>query len=251
MPKFLIVIAIFIAHFSVQANYQYPQKSLCETDDREISQDLAVARMLENEEATNPCTATLIGKNCLITAGHCRSKKNQWITEFNTPLSNPENGIINHSKKEDVYKLDKIYGHLSRYIGKDWMVYSVKKNQITRKYPGELYNSYKILYTPPTISTELSITGYGSDSDNERNCSQQKSYGPLISIESNTMKLTYRVDTTGGNSGSAIISVLDNAIIGIHTHGGCIDIYGANQGTLIAGNKELMQAIKECLNSDF
>lgn len=238
------------ANFNMQNASSSDEKSLCEIDNREVSQNMAVARMLENEKSYSPCTATLIGKRCLITAGHCKPSKNNWITEFNTPLSSPVTGKLIHSNKEDIYDLDKIYGVLDAYVGKDWLVYSVKANSYTNKLPGELYSPYSISFELPEVGIELQITGYGTDSEKRYNNAQQESFGPLIKIENARTTLIYRVDTTGGNSGSAIVNATTNEIIGIHSHGGCIGEYAGNKGTLIAGNDDLIKAINQCLTDD-
>jgi hypothetical protein len=56
--------------------------------------------------------------------------------------------------------------------------------------------------------------------------------GPLSGWVGNL--LSYRVDTTGGDSGSAVVNTATGQVIGIHTNAGCnADGTGANQGSAI------------------
>ena len=63
---------------------------------------------------------------------------------------------------------------------------------------------------------------------------------------------SYKVDTEGGNSGSAVVNEATQEIIGIHNAGGCSGDAGmnGNRGTKIAGNAALTQAIRQCMAMD-
>ena len=54
--------------------------------------------------------------------------------------------------------------------------------------------------------------------------------------------LRYRADTEGGNSGSAVL--VGGRVVAIHTHGGCTQGGGANQGTLVS-HKGFRRAYRE------
>lgn len=244
MLKFLL-----LASAAVFAN----DKSICgQEDNRSPSRLERVGRMVESLTSYSPCTATLIGKNCLVSAGHCKMTDN-WLTEFNTPESHPETGRLIHSKKEDIYELDKIYGHTDMGPGNDWLVYSVKNNKLTMKAPGELYGFYKIAKRAPKAGDQIQIAGYGRDYDEkekERNFAQQISFGPILNFISNQTKIIHRADTLGGNSGSSIVDVNSQKIIGIHTHGGCWGDLNGNKATSIFGNVLFQNAIKACLDAN-
>ncbi len=172
------------------------------------------------------------------------------IAEFNTPVS--QDGKPQGSNAQDVYEIDQFsIKSENAGPGKDWAVFKFKRNVITGKYPGELQGHYNVSFRTPKKGIELMITGYGRDAaDAERNFAQQTNTGRLElagSIWRGPSVLEHTVDTMGGNSGSSIINVETDEIIGIHTHGGCHSSGGANMGTLISKHSELKKAIKACL----
>ena len=84
---------------------------------------------------------------------------------------------------------------------------------------------------------------------------QQTAKGKLVEMIDHDFlgfRMLYEIDTTGGNSGSAIILEEAQKIIGIHIEGGC-DFPGQkyNKATPISENPLLANAIKSCLNSDY
>ena len=77
-------------------------KSICgPTDDRRFHEDPRIGR-ISSDESQLKCTATLIGKNCAITAGHCVALLN--YVEFNVPLS--IDGKPQSSDEDDKYYPD-------------------------------------------------------------------------------------------------------------------------------------------------
>jgi V8-like Glu-specific endopeptidase len=99
----------------------------------------------------------------------------------------------------------------------------------------------------PDYGAELRVTGYGKDSDPDRNFSQQTHSGDHAGVFGDS-ELRHRIDTMGGNSGSTIINEATQEIIGIHTHGGCSTAEdSANAGTSLAKNQEFVNAVKACL----
>lgn len=223
-------------------------KTICgPNDDRVPSFESKIGRLSVKGKHLG-CTATLISDNCAITAGHCKEVLE--IAEFNTPAS--VDGKPQGSASEDVYEIDQdSIKHQDEGPGKDWAVFKFKRNAITGKLPGELQGHYNVSFSTPKKGIELMITGYGRDSaDAERNFAQQTNTGNLESVGSiwrGKSVLEHTVDTMGGNSGSSIIDVENDEIIGIHTHGGCHSSGGSNMGTLIAKHSELKAAIKACL----
>lgn len=219
-------------------------KTICGSDDRILSTNPKVARILK-VGARAGCTATLIGKSCVISAGHCNSTF--VIAEFNTPES--RGGRIQSSLPEDRYEVisDSIVYKDGGY-GNDYAVMRLNKNALTGKYPGDVQGNYEVgTELVPVKGDMIRITGYGRDaSDPIRNFAQQSNFGPVYEVNGATLK--HRADTMGGNSGSSVIHEETGKIIGIHTHGGCSSSRSsANSSTLIAKRPEFVKAIKACL----
>lgn len=242
----LLFRSIFFVLFTLEfAHSQGFNKSICfDKDYRYLSNDPRVGRV-QKPEGKSGCTATMIGRACAITAGHCHKKYQD--LHFNVPLSSKE-GKINLSRPEDVYSVVKdsiVYSEKQK--GDDYGVFRLQANQITGMYPGDAQGFYPIRYYPASAGTYIRVVGFGADRDEgheERNYAQQTSFSNINEIE-NTF-ITYQADTWGGSSGSPVID-LNNRIIGIHTHGDCDAEGGRNSGTLIYNNHRLVQAIQQCL----
>lgn len=237
-------------------------KSICgPSDDRVVSSNPKVGRLLEDRSGEGGCTVTMISKSCGISAGHCRTVLG--VAEFNTPGS--VNGNIQHPEEKDIYDIDTAsIKYKNGGPGNDWAVFKLKPNKETGLYAGEVQGTYAVSFEVPEVGTTLRITGYGLDSEPDKNLSQQTHTGALESVGTedrdtgdeddwngrpySTMQHT--VDTMGGNSGSTILRESDDMIVGIHTHGGCSAYGGENMGTVIAKHPEAMAAIKSCLESD-
>lgn len=219
------------------------EKSQCgPTNDRVLSYDLAIGRMLQTTDASAGCTGTMISKTCVVSAGHCQPYSN--VIEFNTEAS--VGGKIVHPGPESIYFRNDVIDYQNGGAGNDWLVYRVKPNAITGEYAGDVQGTYQFTYEMPAAPLDLVITGYGRDRRPEHNFAQQIGYGELISASGTT--LGHKVDTEGGNSGSVIVERTSNSIIGIHTHGGCG--YGTNKGTMLAAHKRFQEAIESCLRME-
>lgn len=106
---------------------------------------------------------------------------------------------------------------------------------------------------PDADESTLRITGYGLDKTppgccdapacticgaaacgvgqrNQDNHTEQTDSGPYQAKVGTTVK--YVIDTTRGNSGSAVEHEIDALVYAIHTHGGC-DTVGVNHGTAV------------------
>lgn len=223
-------------------------KSICgETDDRMRSYDQKIGRLSAGGEHRG-CTVTMISESCGITAGHCEPALE--YAEFNTPLSNDE-GEAQASSPSDFYLIDQDTVQLEYTgLGNDWALVNFKRNSITNKLPGEVNGFYEVSFQKPIKGSQVIITGYGTDYDNpEKNFVQQIHSGKLESTGGifGRKLLEYTTDTTGGNSGSSVISARTGKIIGIHTNGGCRADGGSNKGVMIHGHQKLIEAIKTCL----
>jgi len=198
------------------------------TDDRVASSEPARGRLLDIG-----CTASIYNSaSCFITAGHCLSTPSLVdVVEFNVPPSQA-NGNIVHPGPEDQYAATTQRQFVDGGIGNDWGLFRVSPNTETGLMPFEAQGASVTLGTSlPDVGTQLRIVGYGVD-DGAANQTQQENSGPLTQIVGTSLK--YKVDTEGGNSGSAVTRASDDVVVGIHTHAGCnVGGSGANQGTAI------------------
>ncbi len=244
MMRFLIVGLLSLQPLSLYAL----NKSICGmVDSRVPSTDSAIGRLLAHPQGRDACTATLISDRCALTAGHCLAYS--WM-EFNVPAS--VKGKMTYAAKEDLYQRDKVFGREEVMPGFDWLVFSLKKNSITDLYPGQVQGFYQVEREIPSAFL-VSVTGYGMHSSENLTYTQQRALGELLKFDSSKLLIEHRADTYGGNSGSAIIDSVSEKIIGIHTHGDCIDSdnfpKSSNMGTLIWQNTKLQQAIDLCLQA--
>jgi V8-like Glu-specific endopeptidase len=198
------------------------------TDDRVPSSEPARGRLLDIG-----CTASIYNaQSCFITAGHCLSSPSFVdVVEFNVPPSQP-NGNIVHPGPQDQYAATDDRQFIDGGIGNDWGLFKVFPNTQTGLMPFEAQGASMTLGTElPAVGTQLRIVGYGVD-DGAANQTQQENSGPLTAIAGTSLK--YKIDTEGGNSGSAVTRASDDVVVGIHTHAGCtVGGSGANQGTAI------------------
>jgi V8-like Glu-specific endopeptidase len=208
-------------------------------DDRTPSTDDRAARAVPVG-----CTTWLIddAQGCFLTAGHCLGAGFD-VIEFDVPPSNA-NGSINHPPPEDQYAVDpaSVQG-ISGGIGNDWGYLGAFPNTETDLTPLQAQATTHVLGTPPGVAggETLRVTGYGL-APGVLSQVQQTHTGPLTFV--GTTSLQYQVDTTGGNSGSAVVDETSGEAIGIHTHGGCNAGGGANAGTslLLAGLQSALAA---------
>lgn len=226
-------------------------KSICGgNDDRVLSFDAKIGR-LSVEGKHKGCTVTMISETCGVTAGHCEPVLER--AEFNTPES--INNEPQASSLKDVYPIDKssIVAQ-NEGPGKDWAVLKFKRNKITGKYPGQVQGYYNVSFKKLKRNQRISITGYGKDDgDLRRNFAQQYHNGKITGLGDPTYgksAMKHTVDTMGGNSGSTILDLNTQEIIGIHSHGGCSSIYGYNMGTIISEHAQAIKEIKKCLASE-
>lgn len=232
----------------IQTQYSFTAtKSICEfNDDRVLSQDDKIGRSSKMDEVAKGCTVTMISEDCAISAGHCHVVFDK--VSFNVPLS--IDSVPQKADEKDIYLINQeSIVFKNDGVGADWAVFKLMPNHITGKKAGDAQGFYNInLEDTPQIGDSVSITGFGSDkNDGEQSHYAQQTNSAILSDINGTV-LKHVIDTTGGNSGSAIINTATQEIIGIHTHGGCT-WGGANHGTVISAVPELKEAIKTCLNT--
>ncbi len=212
-------------------------RSLCDsTDDRVLSSDPRIGRSVPVG-----CTVWLIDdlNHCMLTAGHCGMSMGSDLVEFNVPLS-AANGTWIHSDPDDQYVVDQSSIQFSNNgVGDDWQYFGCFANPNTGLTAAQAQGDWFILdFSPPNPSGQLiRVTGYGVTSppvSPTLNRAQKTHTGSYESVSAATHILQYRVDTTGGNSGSPVIDESNGLAIGIHTHAGCTtNGNGANNGTTL------------------
>ena len=215
------------------------ERSICDgIDDREPSNELRDARAIPSF-----CSAWIIDdpNHTLLTAGHCcdggASIAGIATIEFNVPQSD-SSGNPQHPDPSDQYPSDpeSLQGDLTG-LGNDWAYFGCFPNSETGLTPFEAQQDFYVLASqaPSGSAQGISITGYGSTDGsvpNQLNLAQKVHSGPYVGVSGTT--IMYRVDTSGGNSGSAVLNLDTNESIGIHTNAGCGDNgAGANHGCAI------------------
>jgi V8-like Glu-specific endopeptidase len=204
-------------------------RSLCGADDRVRSFDNRAARL------SMGCTGWMFNdrNRQFLTAGHC-NPSGTTVVSFNVPLSS-STGSLNAAPANDQYPVDGTSVQLlNSGVGSDWAYFAALPNANTGLLPNQAYGmNYNLATVAPTANGRIiRITGYGTNAapaDRTLNQAQTTHADALQSVS--TTFLRYIPDTTGGNSGSAVLDEAANLAVGIHTHAGCTS--GGNQGTLI------------------
>ena len=230
---------------------QPPQRSICgDNDDRVASSDSRVGRLF-----FGGCTGWLVSTGGVLTAGHCGTPDGNitGVIEFNVPPS-LSNGTPVAAAVNDQYPVAAGTAVAqSGDEGADWCVFSINPNSNTGLRAHRVQGFFRMTWSAPAEDTTLRVTGYGldnrppgsggggccdadGDGDCENNCNsssltQQTDTGRMDSIDSSIIE--HEVDTMPANSGSPIIWNANGFTIGIHTNGGCDDIFSEydNAGT--------------------
>lgn len=212
-------------------------RSICgPIDDRVPDQDPIIARIWPSI-----CTATMIQdfNAGMVTAGHCGPATGA-VVQFNVPLSTSGGAAVS-PPPEDQYPVDfASVQRLSGGTGQDWSYFGILPNSL-----GEAARTRQGLgatvapAAPTLVGTPLRIAGFGTTSSPispSWNVALKTNAGALTLIDGT--RLRHTVDTTGGNSGSAIMldagpGGASRTIVGIHSHAGCSATGGSNVGTVI------------------
>jgi V8-like Glu-specific endopeptidase len=194
--------------------------TLCGADDRVPTSEDWSGRVLPNG-----CTgAVWSDTSCILGAGHCFDQPTDaQVIEFRVPLNDAQCEWQHPPVSDQFPILTRQYSDLG--AGNDWAVATVGPNDLLQK-PVDRYGEFRpISHGIPTTEAPVEVTGYGVAAECELNQVQQTSEGNLTGVTANAVQ--HNADTTGGNSGSAIVH--DGEIIAVHTHGGC----PSNQGTRV------------------
>ena len=217
-------------------------RSICgSVDDRILSFDNRDGRLMPIG-----CTGWLFSDHGsrFMSAAHCGPAAGD-VMQFNVPLST-SSGATQNPHPDDQYPVDgsSVQDSIGGvFIGNDWAYYGTFDNSNTGMSPGNAYGVHHTLAEDPIAvdGRPIRITGYGSTSSpvpRSWNLVQKTHVGPIVSFNGNIVR--YSTDTTGGNSGSAILDENNNQVIGVHTNAGCNS--GGNQGTGIF-NSDLQNAL--------
>ncbi len=170
------------------------------------------------------CTASVWNEaSCLVSAGHCVAGDD--VIQFNVPASDPNCSLNNPPVADQFPITDTVF--VNGGVGNDWAVLETGTNNLGQT----AFERYGVLREIASqvapIGGLLAVWGFGVDSECVRNQVQQSSTGNVMSVQST--HYTYDVDTTFGNSGSAVIRLCPNCdpkIVAIATHCNCPDNIG-------------------------
>lgn len=228
---------LVMSHFTAGEEQLFAE-TICDTvDDRVLSSDPRVGRL---QPAT--CTAWFINdtNGGLLSAGHCTPGA-ATVLQFNVPLSTA-GGTAVAPPPEDQYAVDAASVRLqtgAATSGNDFAYFGVFANSNTGQMPVQRQGQRFTLAAaaPDNTGQSIRITGYGTRSTPATwNIVQETHAGPYAGFGSTGTGLSvrYRVDTTGGNSGSPVIDESTGLCIGIHAYAGCgSGGAGTNSGTAI------------------
>lgn len=194
-------------------------RSICgATDDRTLLTDNRTARH------SIGCTSWLINdfNTMFLTAGHCGAIAGD-VMMFNVPLSDSSGGLVN-PPASDQYVVDATSTQfVNGGVGNDWCYFGVFANSTTGLTPYQAYGQRYTLGNAPASGTQtIRVTGFGTVSApvsltwNQAGKTHTGAYAGLSGTN-----VRYKVDTTGGNSGSPVFNEPTQTAIGIHTHAGC------------------------------
>lgn len=204
-------------------------ETLCGADNRTPSSENPVCRILTSATSSSPFGSGFLvdAGGCMLTAGHVVAAwGNTPVAEFNVPFSTAAGNVV-HPGPQDQYPVDMAsVVFVNGAIGDDWAVCRLFND------PAANQGFMNMATSLPAVNTTLRITGCGTDSTPNQtyNGIQQTDTGPYTAFQAPS-ELRYRVDTTGGVSGSPVRINSNDLVIGIHTNGGCTATGGFNSGT--------------------
>ena len=183
---------------------------ICGADDRVPSFEDFAARLFPAG-----CSATIYNtESCGVTAGHCIS--GGMVLQFKVPPSLGNCQTINPPITEQFPVSN--FAFTNGGVGNDWGVLVMGTNNLGET-PFERYGELKpIAMAPPQTGDDLTIWGYGVDSECTKSQVQQTSDGDVTSVGGTFFN--HNVDATFGNSGSSVIRN-GQEILGIATHCPC------------------------------
>lgn len=160
------------------------------------------------------CTASVWNtSSCIVSAGHCMG--GNMVIQFRVPNSSA-NCNLNHPPVADQFPITSFL-FTNGGVGNDWAAMTSGTNNLNET-AYERYGEFRPIATsPPGGLQDLTIWGFGVDSQCALSQKQQTSTGTVTSVNSTYFR--HDVDATFGNSGSGIIR--NGQILGIVTHCPC------------------------------
>ena len=223
-------------------------ESLCGTDNRVPLIDNRSGRL------NGGCTGWLVANGAVLTAGHCDTVAGH-ILEVNVPASQSNGTAVAAAVRDQFPVLANSVTSVNGGVGKDWAVFRAGPNNLNEQ-AHVLHGFFRMTSELPAAGGLLRVTGCGVDNTppgsdpntcggrndagdcthpapNAQTRTQQTATGPFGSENGagGVISLSHSVDTEPANSGSPIIWEANGFTIGIHSHGGCTVMGGANAGT--------------------
>lgn len=181
---------------------------ICGVDDRVPSNEEWTGRLMPVG-----CTAEVFNdRSCLFSAGHCNSGT---VIQFRVPSSNATNCNTRNPPVAEQFPITgKEFKNAG--VGNDWMIMTTGTNSLGQK-PFDRYGQFRpVAGAPAAIGDTAVVFGYGAEDppDCARNQTQQTHSGPITNRLGG--RYEFNIDTTFGNSGSAVL--FNDEMIGIVTH---------------------------------
>ncbi len=222
-------------------------QSICgPSDDRRPLKppDPFLMRIVDHESDGKWASGFMISENWMLTAHHITSGLAlPWKVERNVPPSNFLTGQIRHPGPEDEFEVPDLSTSITSgdsTPGNDWAVIYVPNNAFGS--PGmDVDPQFNCEFQNTTSGAQLTVDGFGWDTQNRRRGVLQTHSGPSISGGVLPTHVQYLVDTHNSSSGSRVTDE-EGKIVGIHNRGNCTAPGGSNFGTLI-WNDTLVEAI--------
>ncbi len=164
------------------------------------------------------CSGTMISKDLVLTAGHCQ------IAAGDTARFNFQNDPFGNPRPVTDFTVDSVVEQ--KDDGEDYEIVRLKPN-FTLGDAGAAFGWMRISRTDPAAGDTLAIIGHPSA------LPKMIEAGTQFSSPAGwkAWEMTYSdIDTLPGNSGSGVLSWVQNALVGVHTDGGCTSSGGANRG---------------------
>ncbi|WP_081653493.1 serine protease [Bacteriovorax sp. DB6_IX] len=174
---------------------------------------------LNSQRAGIRCTSFLVGKDLLLTAGHCLvdpqlgstkeevCENSEYIFDLNDSAFQGESSVIARIEREKAYKCQSIVDYKLDDDG-DYALIKLNR-EVSDREPLKLLNIQDLKYgnAISTIGFPLGLTLRASTD------------GQFFELSNDKRWLLNQVDTFFGSSGGPIIDEATKMVVGIHTHG--------------------------------
>lgn len=193
-------------------------------------------------------SGALVATDLFLTAGHCFDReggdwrlpvRNQQVissAEMATLMHVNFNYQMNEQGKERTAEVFPVVALREyRFGGLDYAIVELGRNALGQL-PGEKYGVLPVAGKPPAADAMLCLIQHPNGSP------KRVAAGPLQRLDGDRL-LYGTIDTLGGSSGSPILSS-NGEILGVHTHGGCTPVGGANSGVSAVAIRRVTQLIK-------